>query len=363
MDNPSRGTGLAHRDINPNCYLKTFSGAVLALIKFIEALIASYLLYQAFKTTSDGSHIINGLITILKGNVDSFDTIGLYSIFNAELTIFVVIDWVVILNLVFVILDAIGVIFLRMFGKGSGLVRLVHTIRYIILLISLISTVAGVAWMIYILNKPMADLGEYSQAVTLTYSAIALSGVAVLLPYHLAIAATMRIIGIELRTDQMQSVKRNSLPRTSAYLAFWSLISLVIIVAQYAISHDILSFSQGINTVIEFIKQLNIGFSDEAYLYLIAINAFFLAKYFLVGICARRFIREHKRYRSTVENYQRSKPKRTWLKTGIIGVIILTMFYFAACSGGLKQEYRPVPNVMGVLLSSRNPCKMANKNP
>ena len=310
-------------------------------------------------TTSDGSHIINGLITILQGNVDSLDTIGLYSIFNAELTIFVVIDWVVIVNLVLVILDAIGVIFLRMFGKGSGLVRLVHTIRYIVLLISLIVAFAGIAWMIYILAQPVVDLREYSKAFTLTYSALALAGVAILLSYHLAIASIMKTIGIERRTGLIQSVKGNSLPRTSAYLVFLSVISLVIIIALYAISHDLLSYIPGFGTTLEFVKLLNIGFSDKAYLYLIAANVFFLVKYSLVGIVAKRFIQEHKRFRSTVKNQQSTKSKRIRLVTGIIGVIILTMFYLAACSGGLRQEYRPVPNVMGVAHSD---AKMVLEN-
>ena len=277
---------------NPNHYIKTTQSAVLAVFKLIEIAFAVWGIYWLATTGFSVGQLFNNFTGVLGSEADQFAS-GAGSFVRAQSTLFDIVNVISIIGLGLLILDSISVILLRLTGRFSGLVRFIHSLIWFAMLLSILLVIISYVLMLTSITESGVDFQTLSNAYLITYGAIALAGIGVTLGYHWNIASVMKTISIERRTGIKRTIKKNPLPRLCAWYAWLSAFPLILYGLNWVVTNLIpLPDNPAVSTILSIISLFNSV--DSSYLLpSIGIGIYFIAKYTLVGACAKRYNREH----------------------------------------------------------------------
>ena len=252
----------------PDLYINTGKGTVLAIIKLLEALVAGYGLYYIFTNPQALHKIMNDLFTNLEVNSQSAFASTYQLLTNS-------IQYILAFVLVLIVLDGLGVFFLRTTHKGAGLVKFCHTVRYLFSIVGIIASIA--IYVQYIINvvkvtqaakQFIGDYFAFLGSFELIIDVIILLGVFwLLISYDRYVARVMKQVKIETKAGEIQPFKKkNPLGREAAWLG-------------------------GISAVANFVKPVEI--LRGANVISIAVSAVVAIKFFLVNRCSADFDRAH----------------------------------------------------------------------
>lgn len=272
---------------SPDCYIKTKPAAFLAALKAIEIILAAYGLYLLLGTDLRLASVINDFTRSLNG-MSAYSTM-----LTAESIVITVATWVSIVGLGIIILDSICVILLRITGRLSGVIRLIHTLIFIAMVLAFAMVILGIVEMIRSIGQSGPDINAFSRAFTLSYSGLALAGIGLTFGYHWGIASIMRTIGIERRTGVKRAVKKSALPRLCAYYAWVTAIPVFLLAASWILKNYVnLPANSALTGIIRFVSFIES--TDPASIVAeVGIGVFFIVKYTLVGSCAKAYNIEH----------------------------------------------------------------------
>ncbi len=278
-------TNNAHYSLD--CYIKTKPTAFLAILKAIEIILAAYGLYLLLGTDLHLANVFNDFTRSLNG-MSAYS-----SMLTAESVVIKVATWVSIVGLGLIILDSICVILLRITGRFSSVIRLIHTLIFIAMILAFAMAILGIVEMIRSIEKNGPDINAFSRAFTLSYSGLALAGIGLTFGYHWGIASVMRTIGIERRTGEKRIVKQSALPRLCRYYAWVTAIPVVLIAASWVLKNFVnLPANSVLNEIIRIVSFIE-NTDPTSVIAEVGLGVFFTIKFALVGSCAKVYNIEH----------------------------------------------------------------------
>ena len=278
---------------SPNRYIKTGHGTFLAILKALELaalVVAAFSILQslgAVKQTIGLSQSIMGLTGQASGTgYDSIlKSIGIGTSFML---------WVELIGICLFILDAASAILLRVTGRFSGMIRFIHTIIFIVMLLGLALLLLVIYEWIRVMTSGCADLAALLQMTNLYLIAFLLAGIAINLPYHSGIISIMKTIGRERRTGEMRSIKPSQLPGFCNGLIWWSVLSLIFLVATYIVPNVVSNnTTRGLlKGYMGYVKAYESVFLRDAIIEA-ATLVFFVIKYATIKACAKDYNNAH----------------------------------------------------------------------
>ena len=272
---------------SPDCYIRTKPATFLAVLKAIEIILAVYGLYLLLGTDLRLANVFNDFTRSLNG-MSAYS-----SMLTAESIVIKVATWVSIVGLGLIILDSICVILLRITGRFSGIIRLIHTLIFITMILAFAMAILGIVEMIRSIGQTGPDINAFSRAFALSYSGIALAGIGLTFGYHWGIASVMRTIGIERRTGEKKAVKKSALPRLCAYYAWVTAIPVILIAASWVLKNYVnLPANSVLTEIIRFVSFVE-STDPASVIAEIGFGVFFIVKFALVGSCAKVYNIEH----------------------------------------------------------------------
>ena len=205
--------------INPDLYIKTSSGSILAVMKLLEAIAAS-LGFAAVLATSNGiasltEQVVNAVNESLNYLLPSF-TARLAGTFARFILLLPAI------MLLLVILDGIGVFIMRVSGQGATLVRFVHTIYWLGYIIQIVLFAGGFIYSLFEINSSMSESSSLVTAILGLYIPVFASTLCCMLfvcNYHHDIMVVLGTVQMERLTGKIHPVGKNHLMGRSGWLA------------------------------------------------------------------------------------------------------------------------------------------------
>ena len=285
-----------HNRFNPDCYLKTASGSVLAFTKMLEAIAAGIGIVMLVFV----SEAISGTIREISLLINQY----FHFVFPEKIadTLSNLVRYPMLLPviiLLLIILDGIGVLMMRYSRSGEGLVQIIHTVYWLSLVIEIIALIIGMLRFVLGLDdlsqamsgnqSVYTSLGSMGIFVWIWFLA-ALIGLLFYYNYHHDICTVLKAVYQERVSGKPVSVQKNHLAGRSGWFAWGS--GCYFVLSAILVIYPLLTKTNLISD--EKIREM----TDIPAMVLLIINMLIslisFAKYLSLRICVRNFQKVHK---------------------------------------------------------------------
>ena len=281
---------------DPDQYIKTKSGSVLAFVKLLEAIAAGIGIIALVSVSARVSQLSRELLYYISQFSSylpaSFSRV-LIELFRNPLLILTII-------LMLIILDGIGVLMMRYGSSGGGLVRFVHTIRWIAYIIEILCLIVGMVRFVLGLHQTsqaFADVNGANAAIGAlgitgwVYFLCSLINLLFYCNYHHDIRVVLKTVQQERSSRRISKVGKNHLAGRSTWFAWgsglWFICSAFLFIYPI-VSHENLLSTETLRQISKYIAPIALSGIN----FIIALLVFL--KYLCLRICMRNFNKMHK---------------------------------------------------------------------
>ena len=275
----------------PESYINTGKATILAIIKLAEALVCGYALYVVLAKPA----VIQKALSVFYEGF-SFNAQSQSAFFDIYRTLLSSAGYILAFELLLIVLDGFGSFFTRVAHKGAGLVRTVHTIRYIFSIIGFI----GCFYIIFRYAMAMMQVAETASRMGMAdvftflgsyelviYIIVILGAFWIFMDYDRYVAKVMKQVSLELKAGEIKPYGGKAwLRREALWFACILGASAVLSVVELAAGDSALA------GIASYVKPIEILYRGSNVLS-IAVVAVLAVKFLLVNRCTADFDKAH----------------------------------------------------------------------